>query len=34
MLALDEPTTNLDTHNVASLCDAIKEIIDERKQVR
>eukprot|EP01052_Picozoa_sp_SAG31_P024043 SAG31_NODE_2020_length_6659_cov_1.685976_9_plen_155_part_00 len=33
MLALDEPTTNLDTHNISSLCEAIKEIIDERKQV-
>ena len=34
MLALDEPTTNLDTHNIGSLCEAIKEIIDERRQAR
>ena len=26
MLALDEPTTNLDTHNILSLCHALKEV--------
>ena len=31
ILALDEPTTNLDEQNVASLARALKEIIESRK---
>eukprot|EP01047_Picozoa_sp_COSAG01_P121798 COSAG01_NODE_50605_length_362_cov_0.577947_1_plen_90_part_01 len=31
ILALDEPTTNLDVENVKSLCDALKDIIIARR---
>ena len=31
ILALDEPTTNLDVENVKSLCDALKDIIVARR---
>lgn len=30
ILALDEPTTNLDSKNISSLCDALSQIIQER----
>lgn len=30
ILALDEPTTNLDEENVRSLCSALGEIVQER----
>lgn len=30
MLALDEPTTNLDQDNIKSLCMALGEIVQER----
>lgn len=30
ILALDEPTTNLDCENVRSLCGALGEIVQER----
>jgi DNA repair protein RAD50 len=32
ILALDEPTTNLDVENIKSLCNALKEIITQRKR--
>lgn len=32
ILALDEPTTNLDVENIKSLCHALKEIITQRKR--
>lgn len=32
VLALDEPTTNLDRANIASLCEALCKIVDERQQ--
>ena len=32
ILALDEPTTNLDVENIKSLCIALKEIISQRKR--
>lgn len=31
ILALDEPTTNLDKENISSLCDALCELINRRK---
>ena len=31
VLALDEPTTNLDRANVEALCEALKKIVDERQ---
>ncbi|EDW72246.1 uncharacterized protein Dwil_GK20820 [Drosophila willistoni] len=31
VLALDEPTTNLDRVNIISLCDALNRIVDERE---
>lgn len=30
VLALDEPTTNLDICNIESLCDALNRIVEER----
>lgn len=30
VLALDEPTTNLDEENIKSLCSALGEIVQER----
>lgn len=32
VLALDEPTTNLDKENIESLCMALRKIIDSRKE--
>lgn len=32
IIALDEPTTNLDKENIASLAQSLVTIIDERKQ--
>ncbi len=32
VLALDEPTTNLDRDNIASFANALKEIINKRKE--
>lgn len=32
ILALDEPTTNLDKENVDSLADALRELIDQREE--
>jgi len=34
ILALDEPTTNLDEHNIESLANALKDIITSRQQQR
>jgi len=34
ILALDEPTTNLDEANVESLADALREIIEDRIEQR
>ncbi|XP_004517595.1 DNA repair protein RAD50 [Ceratitis capitata] len=31
VLALDEPTTNLDRNNILSLCEALNRIVDERR---
>lgn len=31
VLALDEPTTNLDKQNILSLCDALNQLIESRK---
>jgi DNA repair protein RAD50 len=31
ILALDEPTTNLDVENVKSLCTALKSIVEQRR---
>lgn len=31
VIALDEPTTNLDQNNIISLCDALKRTVEERK---
>ncbi|XP_016953559.2 DNA repair protein RAD50 [Drosophila biarmipes] len=31
VLALDEPTTNLDRINITSLCDALNDIVEERQ---
>ncbi|XP_013113614.2 DNA repair protein RAD50 [Stomoxys calcitrans] len=31
VLALDEPTTNLDRNNILSLCDALNRIVEERQ---
>jgi len=31
VLALDEPTTNLDKNNIISLCDALNRIVEERQ---
>lgn len=31
VLALDEPTTNLDKKNILSLCDALNQLVHERK---
>lgn len=31
VIALDEPTTNLDKSNIASLCEALNQIVDERQ---
>ncbi len=30
VLALDEPTTNLDRENILSLCAALKKLVEER----
>lgn len=32
ILALDEPTTNLDQNNIQSLCEALSQIVDEREK--
>lgn len=34
VLALDEPTTNLDKINIESLCEALNRIVDEREGQR
>lgn len=34
ILALDEPTTNLDHENIKSLCSALGEIVQERMHQR
>lgn len=34
VLALDEPTTNLDKANILSLCEALKELVAERAATR
>lgn len=31
VLALDEPTTNLDKQNILSLCDALNQLVDQRR---
>lgn len=31
VLALDEPTTNLDHHNIESLCEALNKLVEERE---
>lgn len=33
ILALDEPTTNLDHNNIHSLCNALKKIVEEREKM-
>ncbi|XP_021712392.1 DNA repair protein RAD50-like [Aedes aegypti] len=31
VMALDEPTTNLDRENIASLCESLRRIVTERE---
>lgn len=33
ILALDEPTTNLDSNNIAALCNALIQIVQEREKI-